>query len=88
MLLAAAPEDKHLVRQPLDCLRRPLMCEGMNVSPDWAEAEAEPETGRATAGNGSYFTMGADKSHTHSAARQRQRGNKLVKGSLLIEIAA
>lgn len=59
-----------------------------NVSPDWAEVEAEPETGRATAGNGSYFTMGADKSHTHSAARQRQRGNKLVKGSLLIEIAA
>lgn len=59
-----------------------------NVSPDWAEVEAEPETGRATAGNGSYFTMGADKSHTHSATRQRQRGNKLVKGSLLIEIAA
>lgn len=62
---AAASEDKHLVRMPLECLRRPLMCKRIC-------RQIGAETGRA-AGNGSYFTMGADKSHTpRDTERERE----------------
>lgn len=55
-----------------------------NVSPDWTETQRLVEQQKET----EVISRWAPISHTHSAARQRQRGNKLVKGSLLIEIAA
>lgn len=61
----AASEDKHLVRMPLECQRRALMCKRIC-------RQIGAETGRAAAGNGSYFTMGADKSHTHGRADEER----------------
>lgn len=72
-----APEDKHLVRQPLDCLRRPLMCEGM-CRQIGLRLLAETETGLKRQQETEVISRWAPISHIHTAQLQNDNDNEAI----------